>query len=86
MDRYNANRAPLFIALVTRLVMCSFFKTVERKGGVGNGVKDDDFRRVEADKQKAGLWSIINDLERCCCKYYTILITTFFIIIITDVI
>ena len=42
LDRYNANRAPVFIALVARfrLAMFSFFKTVERKGGEGNGEKE----------------------------------------------
>ena len=38
----NANRAPLSIAFVARfrLAIFSFFKTVERKGGEGNGEKE----------------------------------------------
>ena len=71
LDRYNANRAPLFIAFVARFrfAMFNFFKTVERKGERGMERR----RMISGGSRQISrrqLWSIMNDLERCCCKYY----------------
>ena len=57
LDRYNANRAPLFNAFVARfrLDMLSLLKTDEKRKGRGNGEDgSNDFRKVvETDEQKA---------------------------------
>ena len=79
LDRYNANRAPLFNAFVARfrLDMFSFFKTDEKRKGRGNGEDGDDFRKqiVETDEQKAAreyYEKYLSSLERCCKYYFTI--------------
>jgi len=69
LDRYNANRAPLFNAFVARfrLDMYSFLKTDdEKRKGRGNGEdggSNDSRKVVETDKQKRQIVGSINKIS-----------------------
>jgi hypothetical protein len=72
LDRYNANRAPLFIAFVARFrfAMFNFFKTVERKGERGMERR----RMISGGSRqisKRQLWSILNDAAVSIILYYS---------------